>query len=354
VRTRHGAFCFQRHRFLTADGKSRCLFPELMSTALQVRGVDWATRFCYSEAARLLQEYCGTPLLSEDSLWRLVLHHAARLDTQEGETIQAISKQSEVALPSPTFTAISEPALYDAEVREFVALTDAICVPSQKPTRQKKGQVRIEKVEKRHDTDVFVLPRQDGGEQFFCEGLSETWSCVASVSAFLRREWSGQALSVIAITDGAKKIRSNLSALFGVGVRVILDWYHLAKRVKENLSMVASCTPEREAWEKVLLGFLWSGHVAEAISFLSGVKARRPKAKTDLLGYLEKHADEIIDYGRRQQAGKAIGSGRMEKAVDQVIGVRQKNRGMSWTKLGSRALAMLTVAKLNARCPAQA
>lgn len=39
----------------------------------------------------------------------------------------------------------------------------------------------------------------------------------------------------------------------------------------------------------------------------------------------------------------------MEKAVDQVVGVRQKNRGMSWTKQGSRALALLTVAKLNAR-----
>jgi hypothetical protein len=330
------------------------LFPELISAALQTRCVDWATRFCYSEAAYLLQEYCGTPLLSEDSLWRLVVGEAARLDAQEGAAILALSQESEVSLPSPTFTAVTEEGIYDGQVPEFLALTDAICVPSQKPTRQKKGQARIEKIAQRHDTDVFVLPRKDGGEQFFCEGLSENWSCVASASAFLRREWSGMSLSVLAITDGAKKIRSDLATLFGVGVRVILDWYHLAKRIKENLSMVAHSTSEREEWEKTLLGFLWVGKVAEALSFLWDLNARRLKAKTDLLGYLEKHASEIIDYGRRQKAGKPIGSGRMEKAVDQVIGVRQKNRGMSWTKLGSRALALLTVAKLNARCPLQA
>lgn len=347
-------FTFRRQRFLTSEGQNLCLLPELMSSILQKRCVDWATRFCYSEVARLLEEYCGSALLSEDSLWRLVRQQAARLDTEQGESLAAVTKQSEVALPSPVFTAVTESGLYDAEVVEFVALTDAICVASQKPTRQKAGQTRIEKEAKRHDTDVFVLPRREGGEQFFCEGFSEKWSCVSAVSAFLRQEWSGVSLCVVAITDGAKKIRSDLSALFGEGVRVILDWYHLGKRVKENLSMVAHSTPEREEWEKVILGFLWVGKVAEAISFLSELKARREKAKTDLLGYLEKHASEIIDYGRRQEAGKAIGSGRMEKAVDQVIGVRQKNRGMSWTKQGSRALALLTVAKLNARRPANA
>ncbi len=69
--------------------------------------------------------------------------------------------------------------------------------------------------------------------------------------------------------------------------------------------------------------------------------------------YLEKHATEIIDYERRAAVGKAIGSGRMEKAVEQVIGRRQKDQGMSWTKTGSRALALLQVAELNARSAPQ-
>jgi len=62
---------------------------------------------------------------------------------------------------------------------------------------------------------------------------------------------------------------------------------------------------------------------------------------------LEKHRREIIDYERRQQAGKSIGSGRMEKAVDQVIGSRQKKKGMSWSQKGSKALAILKTVELN-------
>lgn len=324
------------------------LLPDLVSPALHSRCVDWATRFAFDQVASLLHEVCGFPLLSADSLWRLVQKEAKQHDTEQAQAIAVVHKQSEDALPPPRFVAAAD--IYDGQAQEFVTLTDAICVASQKPTREKVGQEKQGKQAKRHDTDVFVMPRKDGGEQFFCEGMSENWSCVSAVSAFLRREWSGQSLSVVAITDGAKKIRHDLAAVFGDGVRIILDWYHLAKRVRENLSMVACSMEQKEEWARQMLGFLWKGEVKEAIGFVASVSARRQKAKRDLLGYLQKHEGEIIDYGRRQKAGKPIGSGRMEKAVDQVVGLRQKNRGMSWTKAGSRALALLTVAKLNARC----
>ena len=349
MRTRHGAFVFKRRRFLDRNKTPQTLLPEAMSSALRHRIVDWATRFPFSEVAALLAEGCGTRLLSEDSVWRLVQKHAKHQDTEQQQTIDTVQQQSEDVLPSPQFVAVAD--VYAGETEEFVVLTDAICVPSQKPTRQKAGQVCRDKEAKRHDTDVFVLPRKNGGEQFFCEGLSERWSCVSAVSAFLRQEWSGEPLCVVAITDGAKKIRADLSALFGAGVRVILDWYHLAKRVRENLSMIAFSTSEREGLQERLLGLLWQGQVGDAVAFVTGIAPRNKKAHADLLGYLQKHAEEIIDYGRRQKVGKPIGSGRMEKAVDQVIGLRQKNRGMSWTKAGSRALALLTVAKLNLRCP---
>ncbi|WP_317110915.1 hypothetical protein [Chroococcidiopsis sp. SAG 2025] len=64
------------------------------------------------------------------------------------------------------------------------------------------------------------------------------------------------------------------------------------------------------------------------------------------MGYLEKHDSEIINYKRRTQAGKTIGSGRVEKGVDLTIGRRQKNKGMSWSHLGSRALSLLRVVEL--------
>ena len=77
------------------------------------------------------------------------------------------------------------------------------------------------------------------------------------------------------------------------------------------------------------------------------VNSKNPEKLSELIGYLEKHQSEIIDYQRRQQAGKTIGSGRIEKCCDQVIGHRQKKKGMSWSQIGSRSLGILKVAELN-------
>jgi len=43
--------------------------------------------------------------------------------------------------------------------------------------------------------------------------------------------------------------------------------------------------------------------------------------------YLEKHQAEIIDDGRRQRAGKPIGSGRMEKGSIGTLGHARSTRG---------------------------
>ncbi|PSB44841.1 hypothetical protein C7B80_19215 [Cyanosarcina cf. burmensis CCALA 770] len=67
----------------------------------------------------------------------------------------------------------------------------------------------------------------------------------------------------------------------------------------------------------------------------------------ELIRDLEKHQSEIINYSRRNQAGKTIGSGRVDKAVNLTVGSRQKNKGMSWRPVGSKALCLLKVVELN-------
>ncbi len=94
--------------------------------------------------------------------------------------------------------------------------------------------------------------------------------------------------------------------------------------------------------------YLWRGENAQALNYLlTQIKTRNQQKLEELKTYLSKHESEIIDYERRQKAGKSIGSGRMEKAVDLVIGHRQKRKGMSWSSLGSQALAILKVIELN-------
>jgi hypothetical protein len=153
-------------------------------------------------------------------------------------------------------------------------------------------------------------------------------------------------LAVVAVTDGAQNIRSHLEQIFGGPIPVILDWYHLSKKVYQLLSMVAHGKEERERMQLKIVGFLWRGEVSEALSYLREVSARGEEALRELVTYLEKHACEIIDYERRAKAGKTIGSGRMEKGVDQAIGYRQKKKGMSWSETGSKALGILGILRV--------
>jgi hypothetical protein len=59
--------------------------------------------------------------------------------------------------------------------------------------------------------------------------------------------------------------------------------------------------------------------------------------------YLAKHQGAIIDDGCRQPAGKPLGSGRMERGVAQVLGSRQKHKGMRGSPTGSTARGIVKV-----------
>src|SRR6266581_3745644 len=128
-------------------------------------------------------------------------------------------------------------------------------------------------------------------------------------------------LPVVVITDGSRTIRCQLAELFGQPVPVILDWYHLDKKVGELMGMVARTKQEKAVHVTHLLDHLWHGRTEAALAYLRrDVQAKSPEPLAALVTYLEKNRAEIIDDGRRQRAGKPIGSGRMEKGVDQVIG----------------------------------
>jgi hypothetical protein len=114
------------------------------------------------------------------------------------------------------------------------------------------------------------------------------------------------------------------------------------------MSMVARTKQEKEVHIAHLLDHLWHGHTDAALAYLqTAVCPKNIKPLEALVTYIEKHQAEIIEYGRRQWAGKPIGSGRMEKGVAQVIGARQKHKGMSWSPTGSKALGILKVVEIH-------
>jgi len=228
--------------------------------------------------------------------------------------------------------------LYEAEAEEIIWLADGICVSEQKARRDKAAKSGKE----RTTTDLAMMQSKDGSYQTLIAGKGV--EKVSYYRAAVAKEYGGHAarLPVVAISDGARSLKNETKKLFGKEVRHILDWYHLEAKIYQLMTQIATGQEMKREVSEILIEALWKGETAKAISHLQQIKAKNLVKQKELIGYLEKNQDYIIDYERRKQAKKIIGSGRMEKQNDVIVAHRQKRKGMSWSKNGSLSLALVT------------
>jgi hypothetical protein len=130
---------------------------------------------------------------------------------------------------------------------------------------------------------------------------------------------------------------------------MILDWFHLRKRVSELASMICTGRKAKAALLRPVLRHVWQGQVDEAIVLL---EAYRPQARncerlSELLGYLRERQPYIPNYRARRREREYIGSGHVEKANDLIVATGQKGAGMHWSIETSDALAALRTLMLN-------
>ena len=285
------------------------------------------------------------------------------------EVSQALTEETQRILGDPTQQLPpinAQVNIYEATENEILLMDDAIQVKGQKATRerikdQEDQKVAVDPLNNEAAgnrvwvrTEVVVLEKKQGGFAYLTGVIDEAGNEPVPLAALVKskviQEYGDERkpLNIVAITDGAKDIRGRLLAIFGVTVVIILDWFHLGKKVKQRMSMIAPTQADKETYLKFIFCQLWQGQTEAVLNYLrTGIKTKNPEKLSELIGYLERHQSEIIDYQRRQQSGKVIGSGRIEKCCDQVIGHRQKKKGMSWSTIGSRSLGILKVAELN-------
>lgn len=238
------------------------------------------------------------------------------------------------------FIPFSEPniAIYDSKSDEILLFDDAIGVKRQKEKRVKD----YKKVLKTVQTDVLEVQKPTGTFEYITVGCDvKNWDIETALLCWVCFNYGQQKLPIVAITDGARAIRNRLWSIFGGQVVIILDWYHLKKKMRELLSMVAYGKEQKEEHLKILMPLLWEGKTDDCLNYVKTIKPRNQIKFDELIDYLTKHKEEIIDYKRRKEAKKTIGSGRAEKGVDLVVAQRQKNKPIAWSEDGSHALAIL-------------
>ncbi len=316
----------------------------------------YSNRLSYEEVARLVERIAGERLLSDQKIGQIVSTKALKVSQDISKSMAAtLSENDQNVLPVNTNIDI-----YNSKEKEILLFDDGIQVKGQKAERQQKlkqenkSQKLLEKPAPAITTDIVILQKANAGFEYMTVPINATGEDLLSLASVVKakviQEYGSQnsPLNLVAITDGARTIRHRLLTIFGVAVTIILDWYHLCKKLRELMSMIAVNKIEKTQHLKFLFSQLWQGKTAAALNYLKYQVAPRNHDKwQELIGYLEKHQHEIINYKRRSSAGKTIGSGRVEKGVDLTVGQRQKNKGMSWSRLGSRALSLLKVVELN-------
>jgi len=442
IKTLNGSFPFKNQRFLENNcDQTSHTYLELTgqfedvntSEGLKEFSAFYANRLSYEEVEDLVERHTGAKQLCDQSVQNTVVAKALEQSKQVASEASTILENDTQELPEIN----QEVDVYDTDTTETLIFVDGIGVKKQSETRVSKtssgsnSEKETENAESRVNTNIVLLEKKTGDFEHITSAIDKKGEELLPLGDIVKskiiQEYGNESepLNVVAITDGAKNIRNMLMGVFGFLVVIILDWYHLGKKVRELMSMIARSKSEKIEHLEFLLHHLWHGQTDEVLDYLrTKVKARNEGKLQELITYIEKHQGEIIDYARRKEAGKEIGkepdqeegneeevvqnqqssdiktvdtdgvsmpcdsikkgkcqkplvadlnrgqedvkaknksssntkgnkkvvgSGRVEKACDSVIGKRQKHKAMSWSKVGSRSLAILKVVELNHR-----
>ena len=222
---------------------------------------------------------------------------------------------------------------------------DDIGVRFQKPERKgkcKKGRSFIENT---------VIHIQAEGKQYTLTaiGMDKAFKLLV---AFLLENRLMEDYRLVFFSDGATCIRDNIEKHFGFRqYTIILDWLHLEKKCNEFLSMgIKGSKDEKQRIKKELASILWTGRHQNAICYLESLKksqVRNAVKIEELKDYIRRKSPNLTCYALRHELNLRISSNRVEKANDLVVAARQKHNGMSWSKNGSGALAVITATMIN-------
>ncbi len=187
------------------------------------------------------------------------------------------------------------------------------------------------------------------------KGLTLTGKGVLQVLCFVLGfllENTLMGLRLVVITDGQRSLQKAIASFFSwlPYKLVLLDWYHLVKKFREELSLACQGRELRNQHLRQLLPLLWFGLVDQAMDYLHHLPAtqiKNAKAVKRLLGYLERNHQAIPCYALRSQLKLPNSSSPVERSNNLVTSRRQKHNGMSWSKHGSYALTALNAVVVN-------
>ena len=276
---------------------------------------------------------------------------AALIDALIPEALQEEARRNPVAFPDPEQT--------------LDAALDAVCTKRQTDTR-----VKLDKEAKRKNKKERGALKEEAGERKTCTVACGAITiggkhrltlaagnyldlCLRLLAAICHN--GVRHLNINVFLDGEKTLAEAVQNGLGgkvKGLQIILDWWHLRKKIGELLSLALNNREIRKTQWKALRDILWHGCVDAAIAHLRAIDPihiKNPKAIENLIGYLEFRRGQIPVYSVRVELGLKVSSNYAEKTCDLLVSRRQKRQGMAWSQEGSFCFAMVRTCIRNQR-----
>lgn len=246
---------------------------------------------------------------------------------------------------------------YETAGQSVYVHIDDVGVKKQKQHRNKKSSDHkaVENQEdaaknKRPMVENTVARIEHAGKGFTLTGRS-VMEVLRFVLAFLlNNDLLG--LNIKVCTDGLRSLQNAILIFFSwhPHLTLLLDWFHLVKKFKEDLSLACKGREIRNQHLKPLLTLLWFGLIDQAQLYLAAIPVADIKDSQvidRLRAYLERNRKWIPCYAMRSKLKLPNSSNPVERCNNQVTAKRQKHQGMSWSENGSYSLTALNAVTVN-------
>jgi hypothetical protein len=253
---------------------------------------------------------------------------------------------SEISTAYKPIELLNNPVIFEDPNETVNISIDDVTPKRQKNTRQSPKTTKHDR-KYVHDTVCHIGFK---AQQYVLTGDC-TKTCLWLLNAFLlQNSLFGKRLQIF--IDGHKGLNDSIVKHFEwyKNIQIILDWFHLCKKFREELSMAMKGRILRNAALDEVMPLLWHGLTNKAISYLEKIPSseiKNPDHIQKLVDYLNRNIDHIPNYAMRKGLKLRNSSNIGEKMNDLAVSNRQKKNGMSWVKTGSLNLASITTLKIN-------
>lgn len=197
----------------------------------------------------------------------------------------------------------------------------------------------------------YQVGERYGQSELHAQGIHH-YASLAEAATFGELVWAtavehqaDRAQELVFVCDGAAWIWKLVEQYFPQAVQIV-DWYHACQYLYPVAEALFAAPDQQAEWLTEMKAFLWNNEVEVVIQACQDQLAKVGPPAQRLITYYSNN-QERMRYATFRQANYLIGSGTVESGCKQVVSLRLKRSGATWSPAGASATAKARAAWLS-------